>query len=129
MERKDVMFVGIFVPEIQRGTLENCNNKGGQHITIAYRPSQEAWEKLLPYIGQEVEVIVNSYGNDGQNEGLGVEIDESIPYFGATQKHVTLSIAEGAYAVNTGKIEMKPITPYVVVGRIGAIDFKGVIHY
>jgi 3-methyladenine DNA glycosylase AlkD len=59
-------------------------------------------EKLLPYIGQEVEVTVNAYGNDGQNEGLGVEIDESIPYFGADQKHVTLSIAEGAAAVNTG---------------------------
>ena len=129
MNRKNIMFVGIFLPEIQKGTLANCDNKGGQHVTLAFRPSEEAWEELLPYIGQDVEVIVNAYGNDGQNEGLGVEIDESIPYFGADQKHVTLSIAEGAFAVNTGKIAMKPIAPYRVYGRIGAIDFKGVVHY
>ena len=129
MERKKIMFVGIFLPEVQKGTLANCENKGGQHITLAFRPSEEVWEKLLPYIGQEVEVTVNAYGNDGQNEGLGVEIDESIPYFGADQKHVTLSIAEGAAAVNTGKIAMKPIEPYKVRGRVGAIDFKCVVHY
>lgn len=126
---KDIMFIGIFFEEIKKGKLSNCNNKGGQHVTLVYKPTKEQWEALKNYIGKEVVTTINKYGNDNKNEGFGVEIDESIPYFGAEQKHITLSIAEGAKAVNTAFIEMNEIEPFTVVGKIGFIDFDGIVHF
>ena len=99
-----MQFVGIFFADDIKGTLANTDNKGGLHVTLSYRPSEDIWAELKPYIGKEVEVKVVGYGNDGQNEGLLVEFD-GIPYYGAEKKHITLSIAEGAKAVNTGFLD------------------------
>lgn len=128
MNIKNVMFIAIFVPDVKNGSLENCNNKGGQHVTLAFKPTKEQCEELANYIGKQTEVKIVSYGNDGQNEGVGVEIDNSIPYFGAQQKHITLSIANGAKAVNTANLTMEKIEPFSVSGRIGYVDFSGIVY-
>lgn len=93
------MFVGIFFPNFVEGTMENRNNKGGLHVTLAYKPTPE---KLAQYtIGQKVEVRIVGYGKDDENEGLLVEFD-GIPYYGAKNKHITLSCSKNGKPVNTG---------------------------
>ena len=99
-----MQFVGIFFDDDIVGTLENTNNSGGLHVTLAFKPNDDAWRQLKPFIGEKVEVKVLGYGNDGQNEGLLVEFD-GIPYFGAEKRHITLSIAKGAKAVNTKNLD------------------------
>lgn len=125
MNRKDATYVGIFLPHLD-GTLER--DVPNQHITLAFSPKPEVFEKLLPHIGEEVSVEVCGYGNDGKNEGLLVEIVGDIPYYGAENKHITLSMGQKTSAVKTGFIDFdKPVPdriPLSMVGKVGVFTNK-----
>lgn len=108
MNLKDVVYVGIFTEHIN-GTLNK--DIPNQHITLAYRPDEEIFQELLKHLGEKCEISVLGYGNDGMNEGLEVEISEDIPYFGASQKHITLSIDKASSPVKTGLIDFDMPVP------------------
>lgn len=76
------------------------------HVTFSFRPE----EVNTDLFGRPVDVAVTGYGNDGENEGLRVELQsddmeiekliEKIPV-----PHITVSLAEGAKAMDTGHIQ------------------------
>lgn len=90
------------------------------HITFAFRKEMPAeFEALL---GSEVSVPVVGYANDGRNEGLEVTLDPSLlpMYNGASSVHVTVSVANGAKPVDTGKLRFAPVdSDLTLVGRFG----------
>lgn len=102
------------------------------HVTTAFRPGAE--KLLLDSLGSNASIRAIGYGNDGQNEGLLVEVIADDP---AIQKvideraepdetgtmrsfpvHITLSIADGAEAVNTRNLNFEPLaTPVELTGN------------
>lgn len=101
------------------------------HVTTAYRPGVD--KLFLNHLGSDAIIRVVGYGNDGQNEGLLVEIvaapqiikktleEQVIPDGAGGYKpfptHITLSIAEGAKAVNTRNLKFKRLeTPVYFTG-------------
>lgn len=94
------------------------------HVTVAYRP--EANRVLLDSLGSKASIRAVAYGNNGANEGLLVEVSAEDPAIqkaledriapdnrtGEIKKvpmHITLSIAEGAEAVNTKNLDFMPL--------------------
>ena len=126
MERKDISYLSLaFNPPIP-GLLDK--QIPNQHVTIAFAPTEEQFKQILPYLGMEFEIKPIGYGIDAKNEGLLVEIPENIPYFGADQRHITLSISRDGKAVDTGTMEfadtipdeIKAKMPDRIVGTISA---------
>lgn len=134
MNRDNVSYVGIFLPHIDGNLDKDIPN---QHVTLAFKPDAEKFDVLLQHLGKGVEVEVIGYGNDGKNEGLLVNIPDTIPYFGAEQKHITLSIDPKSSAVKTGFIPFdKPIPediasqlPDTLVGRIAVFTQDRTLVY
>lgn len=61
------------------------------------------------------------YGNDGVNEGLLVRIPKRMRryYQGASQAHITLSLAEGGQPKDTAKLDFTPLDkPFILDGGI-----------
>ena len=101
------------------------------HVTVAFRPDSS--KVLLDSLGSNAKIEVVGYGNDGQNEGLLVNVKTDDP---AIQKaldnviepdkngelkhiptHITLSIANGAKAVDTRNLEFQKIdNPVSITG-------------
>ena len=89
------------------------------HVTTAYRP--DAQKVFLDALGSDARIDIIGYGNDGQNEGVLVRVMAGDPAIQKTldervapdqngelkpvQMHITLSIAEGAEAVNTRNLK------------------------
>ena len=98
------------------------------HVTFAYMPIQVD-ESLF---GESVRIRIKGYGNDGENEGLLVELStdnsslnkmiEQIP-----TPHITLSVSETGKAVNTRFIEFHDIEPVECVGTFSGCFFNGSI--
>lgn len=115
------------------------------HITVAYKP--DANKLLLDSLGSNAAIRIVGYGNDGQNEGLLVEVVAEDPAIqkaldervaldrktGETKRvptHITLSIAEGAKAVDTMNLTFKPLEePIEIKGTYGFFGKDGDIIY
>ena len=134
MNRKDVVYIGVFLENIP-GTLER--QIADQHVTLAFSPNQEKYEKLHEVIGTECKMELVGYGNDGQNEGLKVKLISDVPYFGADNPHITLSLADGAKAVKTANLDFSLDIPErlgvkmgeILEGKIGVFTQKDGIKY
>ena len=134
MKRENISYIGIFTQHIDGQLYRDIPN---QHITLAFRPNQEQFETLLPYIGRDCSYKIIGYGNDGKNEGLQVVIEPGIPYFGAEQQHITLSVAEDGKPVDTGFLQFEENIPLrldihngeIFTGKIGAFTQERVIEY
>ncbi len=90
------------------------------HVTFLYMP--ETVDTSL--FGQRVFLTVVGYGNDGKNEGLAVQVRCEDAHLQAMADaiavpHITLSVAEGAHTVDTGKLLFLPIAPFVLEGVFG----------
>lgn len=108
MKRKDVQYMGIFTDYPLGGRL--FREIENQHITLAFRPDEEKFKELLNYVGTKQAFEIKGYGNDGKNEGLLVELKSPIPYYGAEQQHITLSVSQDGKPVDTAFLEFdKPI--------------------
>ena len=114
-----IKYIGVFFDseELPKGLLDNDIQH--KHITLKYHPADEEVALFTHFIGKEVTVHIVGYGNDGQNEGLFVSLDNTIPYMGADRPHITLSIADGAKAVNTAYIQTTETRDGIVTGHIG----------
>lgn len=96
------------------------------HVTFAYKP-EEVDEKLF---GEKILVRAVGYANDGENEGIRVEIfsenaqiskmAEQIPV-----PHITLSVSDSGQPVNTCFLRFCPITPFEMEGVFGGCDEEG----
>lgn len=105
------------------------------HVTTAYRPGVD--KLFLNHLGSDAIIRAVGYGNDGQNEGLLVEIvaapqiiqktleEQVIPDGAGGYKpfptHITLSIAEGAKAVNTRNLKFERLA--------NPVDFTGIYKF
>lgn len=99
------------------------------HVTFVYRPAQ-----VDPSLfGTPVRVRAVSYGNDGVNEGLGVELFSDNPAIRAMidaipVPHITLSVSETGKPVNTCRLQFEPIPPFELTGVFGAFLTDGTVR-
>lgn len=98
------------------------------HVTFAYKP-QEADESLF---GKIVRITVVGYGNNGENEGVKVELSASDPVLqGMIEKlevpHITIAVSAEGEPVNTRYLEFRAIEPFELLGRYGGYTKKGTV--
>lgn len=130
-----IIYSGIFVDpgEIYDAFPPQLSHKiRDPHITTAYRPDAKGVH--LDDLGSSASIQIIGYGNNGQNEGLLVKIAAESPIIQKTidervapdeagelkpvLSHITLSIADGAEAVNTKYLDFKPLeTPINLSGK------------
>ena len=127
-KKEKVIYQGFFVDPESENELEKIEGDRklqqdvpDKHITFRFMPKEK---DLLPpqILGQEYKLRIMGYGNDGKNSGFSVELPEGLREFykGAEQVHITTSLAEGAKAVDTGKLEFKKLeTPIAITGKMG----------
>ena len=115
----NIKYIGIFFDsnDLPKGTLYKDITQ--KHITLRYKPTIDNISIYNSLLGAEVECSLIGYGNDGANEGLFVTLDNTIPYMGADRPHITLSIADGAKAVNTAFVPMTEQRIGTLKGRLG----------
>lgn len=87
------------------------------HVTFVYAP--EFVDTSL--FGEEVEVTIIGYGNNGKNEGVLVTlscVNERLMAMikNITVPHITLAVSKTGAAVNTKFLDFDPITPIRIVG-------------
>lgn len=127
-EKKEVIYTGFFV---EREELERILQTEGlpqrlqipieyPHVTLAFKPA-EAHEELY---GTRAVLEAFAYGNDGRNEGLAVRVETGEPVLAAlvgevAVPHITLSVADGAQAVDTADLDFEPIRPFRIKGTFG----------
>ena len=124
--KSQVVYTGIFIDpdEIYGNITPSLSHKiRDPHVTVAYRP--RVGELLLDSLGSAAHIEAIAYGNDGKNEGLLVRVTcddmavqrtlgerESMGADGESRlvpMHVTLSIADGAKAVDTRNLQFRPL--------------------
>lgn len=131
--RHNYSYIGCFFEDLH-GILEERNLSTGAldkviqtpHVTFIYRP--EVVEEEL--FGEEVKITVIGYGNNGENEGLRVELATSNPRLQEmiaeiAVPHITLSVSRRGEAVNTKDLEFAPVEPFELVGIFGAYRKDG----
>lgn len=125
--KEQIIYAGLFVnpDELYSQFPPSLSHKiRDPHVTTAYRPGTD--KVFLDSLGSDATIRVVGYGNNGQNEGLLVEVMASSPAIQKTliertamddntgrikpvPMHITLSIAEGAEAVNTRNLDFKTL--------------------
>ena len=87
-----------------------------QHVTFGFRAEPPAG---IPW-GEEVNVEIVGYGNDGQNEGYLVVLtsEQLSVYDGAPYAHITIGL-NGGKPKDTWKLHFEDIKPRTVKGRWG----------
>ena len=98
------------------------------HCTFKYHPSDD--EIFNEIVGKTFEIYLISYGNDGQNSGFQILLPDDLQKYyinfdnenpgKLNYPHITASLSEGAKAINTKKLDFKPLeTPIKLVGKFG----------
>lgn len=98
------------------------------HCTFKYHPSNN--EIFNEIVGQEFEVYIIGYGNDGQNSGLEILLPEELREYYINfdeqnpkvlkKPHITASLSKDAKASNTKNLDFKLLeTPVKVIGKFG----------
>ena len=120
----DALFIKADVIEKLRKSLgiqdkQLANKPHDYHVTMKYHGKHEPTDKEKEFQtknnGQQMKCTIIGYGNDGKNEGFlckGYQKDGRTPF------HITLSIADGARAVDTGKMSFTKFEkPIEISGR------------
>lgn len=126
------------------------NNILNMHVTFKYMPTEEEIENFSKIVGKVINLKVIGYGSNGKNSGFEVELPKEIeqlytnshvvyenglPQIKRTTPHITVSLNEGAKAVDTGKLDFKPLErPFEISGIAGFYEInkdigKGKIVY
>lgn len=114
------------IHRLEENKLDRVNDE--IHLTLKYKPSDK--EIFNDIIGQEFEMYLIGYGNDGNNSGFEIELSENLkPYYInydeintniLKKPHITASLSEEAEAVNTKNLNFKKLPQkYTVKGRFG----------
>ncbi len=143
--KNQIIYTGLFIDpdEIYSIFPPTLSHKiRDPHVTISYRPGAE--KVFLDALGSNANIRAVGYGNDGQNEGLLVEVMADDPTIQKSLNermepdntgeikpvpiHVTLSIAEGAEAVNTRNLDFKKLdTPIDLTGNYKLFRKDGIL--
>ena len=145
--KNQIIYTGLFIDpdEIYSKFPPTLSHKiRDPHVTISYRPGAE--KVFLYALGSSANIRAVGYGNDGQNEGLLVEVMADDPAIQKTLNdrmepepdntgeikpvpiHITLSIAEGAEAVNTRNLDFKKLdTPIDLTGNYKLFRKDGIL--
>lgn len=129
-----VCYEGIFFDEdtselihsLEKNRLSEVNDV--LHCTFKFLPKVD--EIFDDIVGQEFELFLLGYGNDGQNSGFEVQLSEKlVPYYINYEEgnpdilkvpHITTSLAKHAKPVNTKNLHFEPLDkPIKIIGRFG----------
>lgn len=114
------------IHRLEENKLDRVNDE--IHLTLKYKPNDN--EIFNDIVGQEFEMYLIGYGNDGNNSGFEIELSENLkPYYInydetntniLKKPHITASLSEEAEAVNTKNLDFKNLPQkYTVKGRFG----------
>lgn len=114
------------IHRLEENKLDRVNDE--IHLTLKYKPNDN--EIFNDIVGQEFEMYLIGYGNDGNNSGFEIELSENLkPYYInydeintniLKKPHITASLSEEAEAVNTKNLNFKKLPQkYTVKGRFG----------
>ena len=136
-KRRSYYYVGFFVDfeeltekvqNIRRNPLSGTVMT--PHVTYEFQP--ETADTSL--FGEEVDIQITGYGNDGRNEGLKVSVVSrnrrlqtiisriEVP-------HITLAISGDGLSVDTRHLEFEPLNPIHIKGRFGGFTFEDGVVY
>lgn len=125
------VYTGIFFDERTYNELKALAPTLGKsidypHLTLEFKPNE-----LLPndIVGEEVVVLLTGEGNDGSNQGFEVMLTRELKKFykNPSVPHITTSLDPvTGKAVNTGKLDFRPIQQKAIMGRVGYFTGKGV---
>ena len=127
------IYVGCFVKhqdfytaikEIRKNPLEN--DIENPHITFTYKPI-DVNQSLF---GKPIQIVIVGYGNDGENEGLRVQLHSSNSLLQAMIEqldvpHITISVGNEGKPVNTKKLLFEEIEPIEMIGKYGGFTKWG----
>ena len=81
------------------------------HVTFQFKP--RSFDRSL--LGKSLSCRVTGYGNDGRNQGVSVDLGEFRSLCQNETPHVTLSLAPGARAKDTGNLTFSPVEEALVL--------------
>lgn len=128
-----MIYAGIFLNEDDQfvGSLDKTIEH--QHVTIAFKPDKRTQDIIMNHLGETVELMVEGYGCDDDNEGLKVMIFDWAsmglkPLFDNIDiPHITISVSETGKPKDTAKLEFENTPAFFIVGKIGYFDGREVI--
>ena len=141
---KDISYIGIFFDKQMISDLAIFGERldkiiENPHITLAFNPTPDKLKQLSDFMNEhpnsDITANITRYGNDGKNEGFYVESiicsdGSDVPYFGAEQKHITISVAKKSSPVKTGFMNFdQPVSPIQIGGKIGIFMNDKTIKY
>jgi hypothetical protein len=99
------------------------------HVTFAFRPK---WVDRSLF-GSSIELALVGYGNDGENEGVLVELLQASPevrtlFDQIPVPHITLAVSETGKPVDTKDLLFHPISPVVITGTFGGYLPNGTVQ-
>ena len=107
------------------------------HCTFKFQPSKEEISRFSQLLGKNLTLKVVGYCSDGKNSGYEIELSpeqskvysnthtvnnkNSIATVERTTPHITVSMSEGAKAVDTGMLPFsrKDFEPFIIHGKAG----------
>jgi hypothetical protein len=118
------MYYGLFFnKQLFQPDLSRAINK--PHVTFCFEKGDtlELPEELSDMTAS---VTVIGYGNDGENEGYLVKLNDPNLlrfYKGAKQMHITISLSNTGKAVSTASLLFKSIPQFTLTGKFGIEKF------
>ena len=143
MNALGVKYQAIFInPEDVAKLIERQGEKlpkevKDMHCTFKYQPSETEIEKFSELLGKEITLMVVGYWSDGKNSGYEIELSPEqeeaytnahsvdrggpVPTVERTTPHITVSMADGAKAVDTGRLPFsrEGFEPFIIHGKAG----------
>lgn len=145
----DVVYVGVFFDACEVEAWQKAFDDEGldrnieyPHVTLKFRPTEDEVAMLQRHVGNNVDFVVDAYGNNNENAGFRIcewfEACEDVANMLEAIKlpHITTSVSSTGRPVNTPKVFEKgygagtfPIKPFVIKGKIGMFCSDGAVHY
>ena len=143
IDNRRVVYQAIFInPEDIAKLIEKQGEKlpreiKDMHCTFKFQPSEEEIKKFSKLLGKALSLKIVGYCSDGKNSGYEVELtpeqneaytnfhsvdtESPIPTVAKTTPHITVSMEEGAKAVDTGMLPFSKegFEPFIVHGKAG----------
>lgn len=136
MAKTKMIYCGIFLDEICTFKNKLDNAVKNQHITIKYKPDEDMQKIIEKHLGEDVSFVTTGYGNDDNNEGYTVALKDASPeimelFDKIPVPHITTGLANGAKAVDTGKLYFRKYgnrsLVFILHGKVGYFDGNEVI--
>lgn len=143
LENRRVVYQAIFInPEDVAKLIERQGEKLPKeikymHCTFKYQPSEAEIKKFSELLGKDITLKVVGYCSDGKNSGYEIELSpeqeetytnvhsvnngKPVPTVERTTPHITVSMEDGAKAVDTGMLPFsrEKFEPFIIHGRAG----------